>query len=250
MTTDDKTLISSIFSLRWNDFSANDSVSFATNHAKVFGGSGAQRRSGNDLIDEGRALVSEAMEKISYGWHSSGSLLCLAEGLIQAEGKICDITDADLRQRIVDVCNDDLTNAIVAYLATRGPFSSSRFWLLVTDAAMGVDGEERFLYVGFPQLATSSHHGAVLAAFCNEISAYLKAGGPSSILSFCKASGEEVHKTKIQYAFKKGMHVKGFPKDHHKYLIDDLQLIFDEMKGAKGSGNLSALKWLNKALLR
>jgi len=241
----------SIFEVKYQ-ISSDTAKSFSIRHARAFGGPGSEpRRSSETLIEEGQRIFQEAVEDVIFAYADSEELV-LAEDQASAEGPVKDIEDDDFKNKIVNVLSEHMVTAVVAYLASRGPFNTRRFWLLSTDAKIKIgDGEnnKKSLYVGFPKLVSQGNHGSVISAFADCIGSYLEAGGPSSIVQFCEASGKKIKSSKLKFAFRKGMHVSGFPAGEHKNLISDLAIIFSAMNGAKGKAEIGDLKFLDKDLV-
>jgi len=233
---------------------SDDAKKFALSHARRFGGEGFKnevRRSSDKLKEQATEIFQDALENICFAFASvEVDQLILPESSLKMVSKLADLTDIPQRDRLVKYISENLIVSIVSYVATRGPFTNERFWLLVGENPMkvGAKKEAKRIYVSFPDLSSTGNHGAILMAFSDSISNYLKAGGPSSVVSFCEASGETIHKSKLPFAFKKGMHVKKFPEGCHGKLLKDLDIIFTAMKGAKGSGNFT-LEWLNEPLV-
>jgi len=242
-----------LFKLSFN-VDAAEAVAFGLRHRKAFGGSGdftpRAPRSSEQIIQEGVDLLYRAADGIVYSWHPNPPLISSEEDCT-AINSVSDITDSVLKAKIVGVLENHLGKSFVTYLGSRGPFNHKRFWLRVGDTIFRKvdEGKDAFLVVSFPELIAEGNHGGVVAAFCESISNYLQAGGESSIINFIEASGEKVHPTVRKYAFAKAVHCSSFPKNHRRALKHDIDLVLKEMIGAKGSGDLYDLRFLNKELV-
>jgi len=229
-----------------------EAVTFGVAHKRLLGvEGGTPRRSSDELIQEGISLLERASNGVIYAWGSDPALIS-PETSFQEPASVFDISDGVLKNRIVKVLEEDLGKSFVTYLGSRGPFNKDRFWLRVGDAVFPKvnNGEDAILVVAFPELIAEGNHGAIMSAFCESVRNYLQAGGESSICNFVEASGQKIHPSKRGFSFAKAIHCKSFPKDDIPALKHDIDLILNAMRGAKGSGDVSDLHYLNTKLVK
>jgi hypothetical protein len=235
------------------DFSvdAAEAADFSKAHLKMLGGSGVfqPRRESSVLIEEGRKIVQAALEECIFSICPNAPLIS-PMSTCGSLGAVSDIDSGPAKETVIDILQSDLGKSFVAYIGSRGPFTESRFWLRVGDAEFEMNGLHGQIVVGFNILVKNGNHGAVIAAYCQSISNYLAKGGESSLISFMKASSKPVDDSVLKFAFKKGMHARGFPKDKVQDLLYDLEVVFRSMKNAKGKAVIPALKFLDKKLVK
>jgi hypothetical protein len=227
---------------------ASEAIALTASFNQSFGGPGAPRRDQQTLTKEAQDYFMMNLGKVTWGMHSN-SLFIAPEEAITSEGLVTSISNQDWQKEVIEIMNRNLGISLIGYLASRGPFNKNRFWLQMGNTLVErVKGGDKFyLYIGWPTLAEEGHHGQLLMAFHSSISSYLDQGGFSAILSFMTASGNTVPSSLRKFAFKKGMHVAGFPRGRHGDLIKDLNNVFEVMKVSKGKGIINGLAFLTSS---
>jgi len=230
----------------------NNKISLSKDDIKNFGdvfrntfagGPPRPLRSSNELKTQGLEKFQSALEEAIYAVGSSPAFI-LPEANLSAVGKLSDM-EGESRDDFIGEIKRWLPVTLVVYLGSKGPFNEDRFWLRVSKEVTYEGIEDQYLFLGFPDLIAMNAHGSVITAFADSIGEYLDQGGFSSLVSFCQASGVEIPDGTRKFCFRKGMHVTGFPEGRHADLINDLEVIFAAMKGAKGSGKLEGIKFIN-----